>query len=137
MDFITSIILILCGCFACYHQIAAKKPGAAQLLDKIAPYKGYLGLITLVVGLAGLVNLAMSIPAMNLIWVISFCLTMCATALGFLLSYELLHKHLLQGNPNTDAKTAELHAKLIGKQVFLGYIGIAMGLFSIVSPIIM
>ena len=45
MGLITAIILVICGALAAASFIVAKKPNAKELLDKLAPYQGWIGLV--------------------------------------------------------------------------------------------
>ena len=58
---ISAIIAILGGLIAASSLIVAKKPNAQELLDKITPYQGWIGVVLTFYGVWGAFNLLFNI----------------------------------------------------------------------------
>ena len=62
MNWITVIVLTLAGVLALSGMIIAQKPQAKDLIDKLVPFQGIIGVVLLV---WGIVNAARVLPHMN------------------------------------------------------------------------
>jgi hypothetical protein len=135
MDLLWSICLILCGCLAASTLIAKKQPNAKELIDKLVPIQGYLGLITLVLGLWALINLLMNVSLVHLVplrYLVSLAMSICMIALGFLLGFGLINQFALSKNPEAAAKGAAMQLKIATYQIPLGVLGIILGVWVLV-----
>ena len=135
MGYIWSLSLIICGILAASTLIISKKPNAKELIDKLVPVQGWIGLVVCVLGLWSLINCLMHIsillhfPVRLMIW-LAMAVTM--TLLGFLLGFSLISQYTMKGNPEVAAKGEALRAKLSKFQVPLGLAGIALGIVFLV-----
>lgn len=133
---ITGITLILLSLLAVPSLILAKKPNAQELLDKIAPFQGWIGLAFCFWGVWGIIscilNLGMlaSFPIWWATWLAS---NVIEAVLGFLLGYGMISKLVLSKNEEAKKKGEELLAKLAPMQGKLGIIGIGVGVWCIVA----
>lgn len=135
---IYGITLILLGLLAVPSLILSKKPNAQELLDKVAPYQGWIGLIFCIWGILGIVFTILGIGLLGaglwgIIWWVTQLLCCVAEALlGFLLGYSLIVKYGLSKNEAAKEKGEQLLAKLRPMQGKIGIFGIIMGVWVII-----
>lgn len=129
---IGSIIAILGGLLAASSIIIAKKPNAKDLIDKIAPYQGWIGIVLAFWGVWGVISSILSIGSIGLPWIIGLAVAVVEFVVGFLLGYGLISKYLLEKNETAKAKGAELRLKLVNYQIPAGLILLALGILSLV-----
>jgi hypothetical protein len=126
MDIIAPIVLILGGILAISALIVAKRPDAQQLINKLVPFQGIIGVAMLVLGilhllrsLSGLKYIGRApIAGASLLVVIG-----CSVLLGLLFGMPLVAKWI-PGESPAEQKVAEFSAKIAGYQVLLGAAGI-------------
>ncbi len=137
LDGITLIVLSL---IAVPSLILAKKPDAQQLLDKVAPYQGWIGLIFCAYGIFGIVFsgiLGLSwMPSWPIYWITVLAGNLVKTILGFMLGFGMISKLALSKNETAKEKGEQLLAKLAPKQGLLGLIGIGVGLWTIIASFV-
>ena len=113
---ISTIISLLAGVLAASSAIIAKKPNAKDLIDKLVPYQGWIGVVLLIWSVKSVLLLLKN-----------FNLTLLFMAIlqfvvGFLLAYGLISKYLLENNDEAKEKGQALRAKLIQYQVPAGIV---------------
>ncbi|TPN85974.1 hypothetical protein [Aquimarina algicola] len=132
---IWGISLILLSIIAVPSLLLSKKPNAKELLDKVAPYQGWIGLVFLFWGLWGIISAVLAIgmlstaPIWWAVWVLG-CVV--EAGLGFMLGYGLMSQLFLSKNAEAKAKAEQIRAKLAPKQGKLGILGIIIGIAMIV-----
>ena len=131
------ILLIIGGVLAASSLIIQKQPNARELIGKLVPFQGIIGIALLVWGLIAL--LFWGLPVLTSAWVpfsaklVTLLSILVTIALGFLLGYGLIAQHLLSKNADAARSGQAAHAKLVGYQVPLGIIGIVLGLWALIS----
>ncbi len=136
---IWGILLVLLSIVAVPSLILSRKPNASELLEKIEPYQGWMGIGFCFVGLWGIVQAILNIGwlADAPIWWITFLAgNIVSAALGFMLGIGLINKLFLSKNEAARAKAEELRAKIAPKQGKLGILGIAVGAWMIIASFI-
>ena len=136
---IYGITLILLGCLAVPSLIMTKKPDAKAVFDKIAPYQGIIGIIFALWGVWGIIQCLLNIGWLSLIpvaWLIWLLVSGVEAALGFILGYGLISKHLLSKSEAATEKGEKLLQKLLPLQGKLGIAAIVLGVIQIVVSII-
>ncbi|MHA7944262.1 hypothetical protein ACJOV8_014385 [Formosa sp. 3Alg 14/1] len=136
---IFGITLILLSIIAVPSLLLSKKPNAKELLEKIEPYQGWIGLIFCFYGVWGIV-----FSILNLGWISTFPIwwgTLLAgniiqAVLGFMLGFSLINKYVLSKNEMAIEKAVILREKLAPKQGKLGLIGLCVGVWMIVANIL-
>ncbi|MBW0432185.1 hypothetical protein [Leptospira yasudae] len=131
------IALIVLSILAVPSLLLAKKPDAKELLAKIAPYQGWIGLVFFVYGIygvvfAGILNLGW-LANWPIYWVTLLAGNIMQTILGFILGFGTISTYILSKNEEAKKKGAELLAKLAPIQGKLGIIGIAVGVWTIIA----
>lgn len=129
---ILSIIALLGGIIATSSVIIAKKPNAKELIDKITPYQGWIGVILAVLGAIGIIQLVLNLSAFSVAWLIGLATTVVQFVVGFLLGYGLISKYVLEKNETAKEKGQELRLKLAKYQVPAGFILIVLAVLSII-----
>ncbi len=114
--------------------ITAKKPDAKELIDKLAPYQGWIGAISAIWGAIGIVLSVLSIAALAtvpILWATGLANAVLLLCLGLLLGVGVMKTFV-----KDEAAVAKLDttiAKLAPKQGMLGLVAIGVGLWMIVA----
>lgn len=137
---IDGIILILLSLIAVPSLILAKRPDAKEILAKIAPYQGWIGLVFCFWGVYGVVvggilGLGM-LGTWPLWWGTLLAGNLVNAVLGFMLGYGTIAKLVLSKNETAKEKAADLLAKLAPHQGRLGLAGIGVGIWTIVYKVL-
>lgn len=136
---IYGITLIILGLLAAPSLLLSKKPNAKELLDKIAPYQGWIGLAFCFWGVWGIIQAVLNIGLLTTfpIWWITWLASSAVEAvLGFILGYGMINQLLLSKNEQTKEKGKKILAKLAPIQGKLGLAGIAVGVWVILASIL-
>ncbi|WCM41256.1 hypothetical protein MG290_09830 [Flavobacterium sp. CBA20B-1] len=129
---ILSIIALLGGIIAASPVIIAKKPNAKELIDKITPYQGWIGVLLAVLGLIGIIQMILHLSAFSLVWLIGLASSVVQFVVGFLLGYGLISQYLLNKNETAKQKGQQLRLKLMKYQIPTGFILIVLAVLSLV-----
>ncbi len=132
---LAGIITIVGGILAASSFIVARKPNAKELIDKMVPYQGWIGIVMFGWGIweiLGVLRMMSWLTQFPLRWVFWLLCGVADIGVGFLLGFSLISKWTLSKNATALAKGQELRAKLVKVQVPLGFLAIAMGLLYII-----
>ncbi|WBU88190.1 hypothetical protein [Cellulophaga omnivescoria] len=130
------ISLILLSILAVPSLLLSKKPNAKELLEKIEPYQGWIGMVFCFWGIWGIVSAILTIGWLStwpILWITYLVGNIVTAALGFMLGYGLINKYVLSKNEAAKAKAEEMRAKIAPKQGKLGLVGLILGAWMIVS----
>ena len=136
---IYGITLILLGILAAPSLLLSKKPDAKELLDKITPYQGWIGLVACFWGIWGIIQAILNISWLSIIpigWITWVVTVSVLAILGFILGYGMINKLLLSKNEEAKEKGAQLLAKLAPLQGKLGLVAIILGVWGVISSIL-
>jgi hypothetical protein len=133
-----ALLLIAAGALAASAMIVKQQPNAKEMIDKLVPFQGIIGIILLLWGLYWLVfgvlpyfGLFMQIAPLTALGALLACLV--AIGLGILLGYGLISKYALSKNADAARHGEAVHLKLAGIQGPIGIAGIVLGLWLIIS----
>jgi hypothetical protein len=135
---IYGITLIILGILAAPSLLLSKKPNAQELLDKITPYQGWIGLAFCFWGIWGVIQALLNIgwlgdwPIWWITWLVGSALE---AVLGFILGYGMINKLVLSKNEEAKKKGEMLLAKLAPIQGKLGLAGIIIGVWVIIASL--
>ena len=133
---INGITLIILSLIAVPSLILAKKPNAQELLNKVAPFQGWIGVVFCFWGIWGLISAILSIGWIANGWIISWVTwalyALVETTLGFILGYSLIVKYVLSKNETAKEKGAKVLEKLLPLQGKLGILGLIVGVWCII-----
>ena len=133
---IWGIALVLLSIVAVPSLLLSKKPTAGELLEKIEPYQGWIGIIFCFWGVWGLITAILNLGWLSTspIWWATFLAgNLVSAALGFMLGSGLINKLLLSNSQAARVRAEELRAKIAPKQGKLGILGIVVGSWMIVA----
>ncbi|UNY99084.1 hypothetical protein MQE36_01750 [Zhouia spongiae] len=133
---IYGISLVFLSIVAVPSLILAKKPNAKELLEKIEPYQGWIGLVFCIWGIWGIISAILNLGWLTTapIWWITFLAgSIVEAGLGFMLGYGMINKLLLSKNAGAKEKAEKIRARIAPKQGKLGLLGIAVGIWMIIA----
>lgn len=136
---IYGITLILLSIIAVPSLILSKKPNAKELLEKVEPYQGWIGIIFCFWGIWGLVTAVLNIGWLTsapIWWTTLAAGSLVEACLGFLLGFPLINKLFLSGNEKAREKAVRIREQVAPKQGKLGILGIIVGAWMIVASFI-
>ena len=133
---IWGITLVLLSIIAVPSLILSKKPNAKELLEKVEPYQGWIGIVFCFWGVWGIITAILNIGWLSVApiwWITLLAGNIISAALGFMLGSGLINKFFLSKNDVAKAKAEELRAKIAPKQGKLGILGIIVGAWMIAA----
>lgn len=132
MWLVTVAMLVAGGILASASLIVAKKPNAKELIDKLTPYQGWIGIVLFFWGIYDTINLIRIIGVLfkGSVLLAIFVIVAVPTELlvGFLLGFGLITKYALSKNQTAMEKGQAMRAKLAPVQGILGLIAIVVGI---------
>ena len=132
---LAGFITIAGGLLAASNLIIARKPNAKDLIDKLTPYQGWIGIVMLFWGIWGTFDCMRFLSVLSvrpLFWTFWLASSLADLSVGFLLGFGLVTKYALGKNPTAEKRGQALRAKLAPWQGTLGLIAIAMGVLYLV-----
>lgn len=137
---IYGITLILLSILAVPSLILSKKPNAKELLAKVEPYQGYIGLVFCLIGIWGIISSILGLDLLTsapIWWITLLAGSVVEAVLGFMLGFGLMNKLFLGKNPAAKEKAVRLREKIAPKQGKLGMLGIAVGAWMIIASFLL
>lgn len=134
---IFGIWLVVLGILGAANLIIARKPDAAHLIAKIAPYQGWMGAVSALWGVWGIISCVLNIGYLTtfpIYWVSWLASSILLAALGLLLGVGTLKTFIK--NPQANEKMDQTIAKLAPKQGVLGLIAIGLGIWTVIASIV-
>lgn len=121
---------IVGGLIAASGFIVKKAPDAQKLVNKLLPYKAFIGVGLLVLGVFNLIDNIGHLSAffkVSFLFGLAILLTIAAELLlGFLLGMPQIAKWV-PGDSAPEQKALEVQKKLVNFEIPIGFIGIAAG----------
>ncbi|MFV0564868.1 MAG: hypothetical protein ACK5NB_03440 [Flavobacteriaceae bacterium] len=136
---IYGISLVFLSILAVPSLILSKKPNAKELLEKIEPYQGWIGLVFCIWGIWGIISAILNLGWLTtapIWWVTLLAGSIVEAGLGFMLGYGTISKLFLSNSENAKAKAEEIREKIAPKQGKLGILGIIVGVWMIVASLL-
>jgi hypothetical protein len=136
MGFIGGIWLFVLGVLGAANLIIAKKPDAKEIIGKIAPYQGWIGAVSALWGLWGVISSILHIGWLTLLpiwWITFLAIGLVQLALGLLLGVGVLKTFIKQ--PQAVEKMDQMVTKLAPYQGMLGLISIGLGIWGILATL--
>ncbi|HEY6177150.1 MAG TPA: hypothetical protein VIX73_21990 [Kofleriaceae bacterium] len=132
---LSGLITIAGGILAASSLIIARKPNAKDLIDKLTPYQGWIGIVMFFWGVWGVLDCVRFLSVLSvrpLFWLFWLACGAADLVVGFLLGFGLITKYALGKSPSALARGQQIRARLAGYQGTLGLFAIAMGALYIV-----
>ena len=133
----SGIWLVLLGVLAVPSLIIAKRPDAKDMIAKLTPYQGWIGAVSCLGGIWGIISAILSIGVLStwpIFWISWMVGSVFQAALGLILGIGTLKTFIK--NPQAQAKMDETLAKLSPKQGVLGLGAIGFGIWVVVASIL-
>ncbi len=141
MGLSSGIILILLGGLCLPALVAKKSPNAKDILDKVVPYQGWLGLVAFIWGVYGIFSALTSLSWLGswpLWWTTRLIGNLMNFAGGAILGFGMIQKYLLAKAPaSAQEKGKELYEKLVGMQSNIGIGCIITGLWVLLYELVL
>ena len=134
MGLINGLWLAVLGVLGAASLIIARKPDAKELIGKLAPFQGWIGAVSALWGVWGLVWSFMSIGWLTsapIYWATFLADSVLQLALGLLLGVGVLKTFITE--PTANRRMDETIAKIAPFQGTLGLIAIGVGLWMVVA----
>jgi len=134
MGLVNGLWLVVLGILGAASLIVAKKPNAKELIDKLAPYQGWIGAVSALWGVWGIISAVLNLRLLGIwpiLWVTMLADPVLSVALGLLLGVGVLKGFIK--DPTAQAKMDETIVKLAPKQGMLGLVAIGVGIWMILA----
>ena len=134
---LAGLITIAGGILAASALIIGRKPNAKAIIDKIAPYQGWIGIVMSFWGVWAVLDCVRHLSVLStspLFWTFWLTQGIADLLVGFLLGFGLITKYTLSKNAAAEARGQALRLKLAPYQGALGVFAIVMGSLYIVWP---
>ncbi len=121
--------LLALGVLGASSVIVKKKPEAKDLIEKLAKISGWVGVVSALYGIWGLINVLRFVGMlrfMALMWLTMLVTSLVFIGLGFIFGYGMVTAYLSE---EAKAKGEQLRKKLIGFQIPLGYVSLALAVW--------
>lgn len=120
---IALIIGIVAGLIALSPAIISRRPDAKDMLDKLAPYTGWVGVCLFGWGVWELIDAVLNLSVLGsapIHWIFWVVMAITDFLLGLLLGFGLISKYALGKNEMAMQKGAALRQKIAPFQAILG-----------------
>jgi hypothetical protein len=137
MGLVSGLWLAVLGVLAVPSLIIAKKPNAKELIDKLTPYQGWIGAISALWGVWGIISAILNLGMLGtwpILWVTLLAVAVVQASLGLLLGVGVLKSFIK--DPTAQAKMDQTIAKLAPKQGLLGLVAIGLGVWLVVADVL-
>ncbi len=139
MGLLFALLLIVAGVLGAAGLIIKNRPDARELIAKIVPFQGIIGIVLLIFSFIWLIQ-ALQFLGIMLRYAVFNGLLLLLTilvglALGFLLGYGLINQYVLSKNAGAAAGGAGVQAKLATYQGPLGIAAVLLGLWLLINVI--
>ena len=129
------LITIAGGILAASALIIARKPSAKQLIEKLTPYQGWIGIVMFFWGVwevLGALRFLSLLSVRPLLWVFWAATGIADLVVGFLLGFGLITKYALGSSDSAKRRGEAIRLKLANYQGVFGLLAIAMGALYVV-----
>ncbi len=134
---INGIWLAVLGVLAVPSLVLAKRPDAAKVLGKLAPYQGWMGAVSCVWGVWGIISAVLNLGLLTtapIYWATWLAVAVVLAGLGLILGIGVMKTFIKQ--PQAQAKLDQTLAKVAPHQGRLGIAGVGLGAWMIVASIL-
>jgi hypothetical protein len=137
MGLLYALLLIVAGILGAAALIVKNKPDARELIGKLVPFQGIIGIVLLIFSVIWLFQvlqvLGIILQFSTFTGLLLIVTILVGIALGFLLGYGLINQYVLSKNTGAAAGGAGVQAKLATYQGPLGIAAILLGLWVLIN----
>lgn len=123
MQYLPMVLAILLGLLGAANMIIGRKPEAKAIIDKLAPFQGFIGIAGLVLGTFW------TLDAISVGWIVMIVMTVSTAVLGLIFGLDLIKS--LTGSDALDA----LAEKVLPFKGILGMCALATGIWTLLKII--
>lgn len=134
---INGIWLAVLGVLAVPSLVLARRPDAAKVLGKLAPYQGWMGAVSALWGVWGIISAVLNIGWLTefpIYWATWLADSVVLAGLGLILGIGVLKTFIKQ--PQAQAKLDQTLQKIAPHQGRLGLAGVGLGAWMVVASIL-
>jgi hypothetical protein len=134
MGLVNGLWLAVLGVLGASSLIIARRPDAKEAIAKLAPYQGWIGAISALWGVWGLISSVLNIgwlTAAPIYWITFLANSALQFALGLLLGVGVLKTFIK--DPTAQGKMDQTIAKLAPYQGTLGLVAIGVGIWMVLA----
>ncbi len=134
MGLINGLWLVVLGALGASSLIIARKPDAKELLGKLAPYQGWIGAVSALWGVWGVISSLLSLRWLShwpIYWITFLADALLLLSLGLLLGVGVLKTFV--GSPEAQARMDKTIARLAPYQGNLGTVAIVLGIWMVIA----
>jgi len=134
MGLISGLWLVVLGVLGASSLIIAKKPDAKELIGKLAPYQGWIGAVSALWGVWGIISSVLSLGWLAhwpIYWATYLGDAVLQAALGLLLGVGVIKTFVKDANAN--AKMDQTITKLAPYQGTLGLVAVGLGAWMVIA----
>ena len=125
---ITILVLLVGGVIGASTIIVTKRPDAKDVIEKLLPFQGVIGIVLMLWGLKGVFDILRTLSFIQFApfwWLVFVATVVTELGLGFLLAYGLITKFT---SGQAAEKAGRVHTKLVTYQSSLGLTAIGLSL---------
>jgi len=134
MGLVNGIWLAVLGVLGASNLIIARKPDAKELIAKLAPYQGWIGAVSALWGVWGIISSVLNLGWMAyapIYWITYLVDSILSFCLGLLLGVGVLKTFIK--NPTAVEKMDQTITKLAPYQGLLGLVAIGVGVWMVIA----
>ena len=134
---IHGIWLAVLGILAASSLIIARRPDASAMIGKLAPYQGWIGAVSALWGLWGVISCILNVTWMTsfpIYWFTLLADSVLQAGLGILLGVGVLKSFIK--DPTANAKMDQTITKLTPYQGTLGLAAIGLGAWMVLASVL-
>lgn len=140
MGLLFALLLIVAGILAAAALIIKNQPNARDLIAKLVPFQGIIGIVLLLLGVYWLLfwilpNLGGMMRYYPLTGLVVLLACLVSIGLGFLLGYGLINQYVLSKNADAARSGEAMRLKLAGIQGPVGLIAIVLGIWMLIGSL--
>ncbi len=137
MGYISGIWLVVLGILGAASLIIARKPDAAALIGKLAPFQGWIGAISALWGVWGIISSVLNIGWLSsapIFWVTFLVASVLQLGLGLLLGVGVIKTFVK--HPDAVKRMDGLITRLAPSQGIGGLVAMGVGCWMVVSTVV-
>ena len=140
-SFIDGLVLVVLGGFCVPALVAGKSAKGKELLDKITPFQGWIGLVAFAWGVWGIIGSVLRLSWLGswpVSWIIFLACSVLLFAGGLIAGFAMIQKFALSRLPeDAQEKALKLRDKLVSLQSTIGILCLIGGAFIIVWDLVL
>ena len=134
---IFGIWLVLLGVLAVPSLILSRRPDAAAMLGKLGQYQGWMGAVSVLWGVWGLISSVLSLgwlATFPILWIVQLVVSLLLAGLGLILGIGVMKTFIK--DPAAQTRMDHTLARIAPFQGTMGILAIVLGILRIVASFV-